>query len=87
MYFISSHVTLPKYFILDTVIAISVHKYFITECHGYFNGPNTINTAKKYLMYKVQMTNDAHNTLPSASNAIKNPLSTDNTELTNKLGI
>ena len=32
-------------------------------------------------MYKVQMTNDAHNAMPSASNAIKT-LSTDNSEIT-----
>ena len=35
----------------------------------------------KYLMYKVQMTNDAHKPMPSASNAIKT-LSTDNSEIT-----
>ena len=92
MYFISSYLTLPKYFILycHWYFCSLNHKYFIPECQWYFNGPNnsillTLPTKylmKKYLMYKVQMTNDAHNALPSASNAIKTPLSTNNTEIT-----
>ena len=70
-----------KYFILycHWYFCSLIHKYFIPKCKWYFNGPNTLTLLTlptKYLMYKVQMTNDAHNTLPSACNAIKTPLST-----------
>ena len=91
MYFISSYSTQPKYFILychwyfcSPTISISSQNVnaMVFQVTQHLNTVGSISILPtKYLMYKVQMTNDAHNAMPSASNAIKT-LSTDHSEIT-----